>query len=433
MRHTGVVICPVPPHCGGGAIINYSMGTNKKLLIVSQHFWPETFRVNDLCDFLQDKNCEIEVLCGIPNYPKGKFFDNYSFFKNRKQYHKGVKVHRALEIPRGNNSNLRIFLNYISFSLFSLFHIPRLLMKRFDKIFIFQTSPVIMATAGILIGRLKQIEATMYVLDLWPENLFSVLNIKNPILQKLAKSVSHWHYKHADKLIVLSEKMKTRLVDVTSIAPGKIIVIPQVCEKIYETDVHDEKLAARFNDSFNILFAGSITPAQSFETIITAAKKLNGEGISNIKWIIVGDGMSRQWLEDEVNKNDLTHSFAFEGLRPIEDIPKYNDVADVLVGCLAKSNLLEATIPAKVMSYIASGKPIVLAMDGEIQPLINKTIKCGYVGDAGDAEAFASNIKRIYTLSSAERVKMGKRARNYHFKHFERNLILNKLYSFIFD
>lgn len=408
------------------------MGAKKKLLVVSQHFWPETFRINDLCDFLLDKDCEIEVLCGIPNYPKGKFFDGYSYFKSLKQSHKGIEVHRALEIPRGNNSNLRIFLNYVSFPIASLFHIPRLLTKRFDKIFLFQTSPVMMAIAGIIVGRIKRIETTMYVLDLWPENLFSVIVIKNPILRKLATNVSHWHYKHVDKLIVLSEKMKDQLVEVTGINPKKIIVIPQVCEKIYETDIHDKKLAARFKDGFNILFTGSITPAQSFETIIAAAKKLRSDGIKDINWIIVGDGMSRKWLENEIKKNDLSESFIFEGQHPIEDMPRYSGIADALIGCLVKSDLLEATIPAKVMSYIASGKPIVLAMDGEVQTLINDTIKCGYAGETGNSQMLADNIKRLYGLSSSERAKMGKRAREYHFKHFERNLVLGKLYTFIF-
>jgi colanic acid biosynthesis glycosyl transferase WcaI len=427
-----LLFCPVHYRKDVGCYYVVNMRVKKKLLVVSQHFWPETFRINDLCDFLQEKDCEIEVLCGIPNYPKGQFFDSYSYLKNRKQYHKGVEVHRALEIPRGDNSTLRIFLNYVSFPIASLFHVPRLITKKFDKIFLFQTSPVMMTVAGILVGRIKHIETTMYVLDLWPENLFSVIDIKNPFMRKLATSISHWHYKHVDKLIVLSEKMKTRLVEVTGIAPEKIIVIPQVCEKIYETDIHDKKLAARFKNSFNILFTGSITPAQSFETIIAAAKKLKRDDMKDIKWIIVGDGMSRKWLEDEIKKNDLSDSFVFEGQRPIEDMPKYSGIADALVGCLVKSDLLEATVPAKVMSYIASGKPIVLAMDGEVQTLINDTIKCGYAGETGNDQVLANNIKRLYNLSPSERTKMGKRARDYHFKHFERNLVLSKLYTFIF-
>lgn len=406
---------------------------SKKVLIVCQHFWPEAFRINDICDFLLEKDCDIEVLCGIPNYPKGQFYPGYSLFRNRRQVHKGMLVRRAAEIPRGNNSNPRIFLNYVSFPLASLFHIPRLLTKKYDKIFIFQTSPVMMGLAGLIIGRIKKTETTTYVLDMWPENLFSVIPVKNKFLHRLATRVSHWHYKKSDKLVALSEKMKTRLQAVTKKPDGKIIVLPQACEKIYETDIPDSGLEKRFSKGFNILFTGNISPAQSFETIIEAAKNLKASGVTDINWIIVGDGMSRGWLEAEVAKAGLKDDFYFEGQKPMEDIPRYTPIADVLIGCLVKSDLLEATIPAKVMSYLAAGRPLVLAMDGEVRDLVNKTIRCGLVGPAGDAKLLEQNIKKIHGLAKSGREVMGKRARAYHLKHFERNIILGKLYDFMFS
>jgi len=406
--------------------------TPKKVLVVCQHFWPEAFRINDICDFLVEHDCDVEVLCGIPNYPQGTFFSGYSYFKNRKQRHNNITIRRAFEIPRGSNTNIRIFLNYVSFPIASLFHVPRLLAKKYDRILLYQLSPVMMSIAGIIVGTLRNTETTMYVLDLWPENLFSVLKIKHEVLRQLAATVSHWHYKHVDKLVVLSEKMKSRLVDVTNIPQEHIIVLPQACETIYQTPIHDARLAAKFAKGFNILFTGNISPAQSFETLIAAATLLKSDGITGINWIIVGDGMSRAWLEKEVEKAELSDSFYFEGYKPIEDIPKYTTLADLLIGCLVTSDLLDATIPAKVMSYFAAGKPLVLAMDGEVQSLVNNTIKCGYAGPTGDAQILADNIKKVHALSPKERTQMGERGREYHLKHFERNIILNKLYDFIF-
>jgi colanic acid biosynthesis glycosyl transferase WcaI len=406
---------------------------NNKVLVVCQHFWPESFRINDICDYFVEKGDEIEVLCGIPNYPSGKFTAGFSYFKNRKQVHNGVEVHRAFEIPRGNNTNFRIFLNYISFPLASLFHVPRLLTKKYDKIFIYQLSPVMMSISGIVVGKIKKTETTMYVLDLWPENLFSVVKVKNRLLKGLATRVSHWHYKKVDKLVVLSETMKKRILEIPGISEDKVIILPQACEKIYESKIHDENLEKRFANTFNILFTGNISPAQSFETILAAAKKLRDDGLVNIRWIIVGDGMSRKWLEEEVVRQELQRYFIFEGQKAMEDIPKYTNVADLLIGCLVKSDLLEATIPAKVMSYIASGKPIVLAMDGEVQTLINKTIQCGFAGPAGDPEKLYQNITKAYHSPKKDLKDMGERARKYHFSNFERNLILGKLYSFIFE
>lgn len=402
-----------------------------KILVVSQHFWPESFRINDICDFLvNDKKCDVDVLCGLPNYPLGKFYTGYSYFKNKKETHNGLCIRRVLEIPRGNNSNLRIFINYISFPIFSLFHIPYLLTKHYDKILIYQTSPVMMSIVGITIGKLKRVETTICVMDLWPENLFSVLNFKNKLIRKFLTVTSHWYYKKADKLIAMTEKMKEKLIDVTNKSSDKVVIIPQAAEKIYESEVHDKVLKKRFEKSFNILFTGNISPAQSFETIIGAAKILKTKGLDKIKWIIVGDGMSRKWLEAEVAKNDLTDLFVFEGQHPVADIPKYTAIADILVGCLSKSDLLEATIPAKVYSYIAAGKPIVLAMDGEVQQLINQ-IRCGFAGPTEDSTALTQNISKIYHSTKLDRDAMGKRAKLYHFKNLERNLTLNKLFDFL--
>lgn len=407
---------------------------SKRILIVGQHFWPESFRINDIADFLaNEKDCEVDVLCGLPNYPSGKFPDGYGFFKNRNQTYKNVTVHRALEIPRGNNSNLRIFLNYISFPIASLFHIPRLLTKKYDKIFIYQLSPVMMSIAGIIVGKLKRTETTMYVLDLWPENLYSVLDIKNPILRSIIQGISHWHYRHVNKLIVLSEKMQNRIIEVTGIAPEKVIILPQAAEKLYEQEIQDKALKERFRTGFNLVFTGSITPAQSFETIIQAAKILKDKEVNDVNWIIVGDGMARKQVESDVEKAGLKDIFFFEGQRPVTDIPKYTAIADGLIGCLVKSDLLEATIPAKVMSYIASGKPLVLAMDGEVQELINNKIRCGFASDTEDSAALASNIMKLYRLPSKERTKLGERARDYHKNYLERNIILSKLFNFIFN
>lgn len=402
----------------------------KKVLVVSQHFWPESFRINDVCDFMIDNGYVIEVLCGLPNYPKGKLFEGYSLLYNKKQIHNGVEIHRAFEIPRGNNSSIRIFLNYISFPIASLFHLPRLLFKKYDKILLYQTSPVLMTVAGILLGKIKRVETTMYVLDLWPENLYSVMPIKNRFLRFMAEGVSHWHYRHVDKLIVLSQTMQTRILHTTKKPEANVIILPQACEKIYETDVHDAKLIRRLPKGFNVLFTGSITPAQSFSTMIQAAAILKKQGLNDINWIIVGDGMAREQVEQEVAAAKLDN-FYFEGQKPLEDMPRYIGAADLLVGCLVKSDLLEATIPAKVMSYIASGKPLVLAMDGEVRSLINTQIHCGYAGPTEDAKALARNILKIYELPEAKRTAMGNRGRAYHFKHFERNLVLTKMLNFM--
>lgn len=402
-----------------------------KVLVVGQHFWPEGFRINDICEYFVEQGVDVEVLCGLPNYPRGEFYPGYSFRGPYREDHSGIKVFRAPEIPRGDNSNLRIFLNYVSFPLTSLFHLPRLMFGKYEKIFLYQLSPVMMTITGILLSKVRRIESTMYVLDLWPENLFSVLDVKNKMFRRLAERISHWHYRQPDKIVVLSEQMRSKIKSITGLPDDKISIIPQTCEKLYELEVHDDDLARHLGDGFKVVFTGNISPAQSFGTIVDAAQELKNEGLTNISWVIVGDGMSRADLEEEVTRRGLDDIFKFEGHHPVGDIPKYTTLADVLVACLVKSDLLEATIPAKVMSYIASGRPLALAMDGEVGRLVMDDAQCGLVSPAGDAAALAGNIRKLYHMTPAERRDFGSRGRAYHFANLERSIVLDRLKNFI--
>ena len=289
-----------------------------------------------------------------------------------------------------------------------------------------------MALTGILLGRIKKIETTMYVLDLWPENLYSVIKVKNKLLRSIALNVSNWYYRKTDKLIANSQSLCPILIERTGKDESKVTYIPQFCEKIFEESMPDEMLKNKYKNTFNLVFTGNISPAQSFETVISAAKILKNKGYKDINWIIVGDGMSKLWLENEVHKEGLSEDFEFIGRVPINEIPKYTDIADVLFACLNKSELLDCTLPAKVFSYYAAGRPMVLSMDGEIQQIMESS-NAGYAVDSEDSKNLANSIKKLYETSKEERILMGKRARAYYFEHFERNMNMEKLISFIFD
>lgn len=406
------------------------MAAPKRILVVCQHYWPESFRITDICDYFIERGYEVDVLCGLPNYPKGELFPGYSWKGPYNERHRGVRIFRVPEIPRKGNSGLRIFLNYVSFPVASLFRLPALIFNRYDRIFLYQLSPVMMSIAGIVLGRVKRVQTTMYVLDLWPENLFSVLPVKNSLARRLATAVSHWHYRQVDKMVVLSNLMKNRVLEASRLHPDKVAVLPQACEKFYEVDIVDDSLTERFSGRLNIVFTGNISPAQSFDTMIEAAGLLRNRGHQELRWIIVGDGMSRREMESAVESRGLADCFEFIGQVSPEEIPAYTTIADVLVGCLVKSDLLEATIPAKVLSYLAAGRPVVLAMDGEVGELVRDS-GCGLVGPAGDAQALATNLMSILSLPESERQRMGVNARNYHFKHLERNIVLGKLTDFL--
>jgi colanic acid biosynthesis glycosyl transferase WcaI len=405
---------------------------NKKILIVGQHYWPETFRSTDMAEGFVEQGYDVDVLCGIPNYPAGKFFDGYGWFKKMHQTHNGVNIIRVFEIPRGNNTNFRIFLNFISFPFFALFMVPYLMTKKYDRILVYQLSPVFMSVPAILLAKLTHKKLYMYVCDFWPHSLFSIFKFKNKFLVNFITNFSYWHYRRADGVMGVFKGIQTRLVSEVGIDKNKTLYVTQAAEKIYETDVHDKALEKRFKGKFNIVFAGSINPAQSFDTVIDASEIVRDAGYDNINYIIIGEGMSKKWLVEEVKKRGLDKYFAFEGFKPYEEVPKYQTLADGLLVALSKSSLFEYGIPAKVQSYMASGTPIVGAMDGEGQKLINKS-GSGFCVDSGDSKGLARSIMKLIDMPVKKRQAIGKKGREYHFKHFERDYNLNRVIQFIFN
>jgi len=385
-----------------------------------------------LCEGFVERGYQVDVLCGTPNYPQGKFYPGYSYWGKRREVHNGVKIFRTCEIPRGTNTKLRVFLNYISFPIASFFSLPRFLFKKYDKVLIYQLSPVFMGIVGIVVGEIKKIEVTTYVLDLWPDNLYSVLPVKNKFLKDLLYKISTWFYRKSDKLIAVSPEMESLLRMRTGKERRKLTTIYQYCEKIHERKLVDGTLRDRFKGYFNVVYTGNITPAQSFETIINAALLLKKRGYEKkIHLVIVGGGMSVGDFRGAIQENQLESMFHFEGLKPVEEMPKYYDIADALLVTLAKSDLLKLTIPAKVTSYIASGKPIIASLEGSGQVLIEQ-IGCGLVSPPEDSHELCENIIKLFKMEETHRKKMGKKGVDYHFKFLERNKSVDKITQFFF-
>ncbi len=404
----------------------------KKILIISQHFWPENFRISDIATGFAENDIDADVICGIPNYPNGIVPEGYGFFKNKKQNYNGVNVYRTWEITRKGNSNIRIFLNYISYPFFGFFKVLGFLGKKYDAVFCYETSPVYMIFPGIVYSKLKKVPLTTYVLDLWPENLYSVLNIQNKFFRKIASSTSRWHYKKCDKLIAMSPSLKEKLKEVTGKSDDKIAVIPQYCEEFYEQDIEDEPLKEKYKGFFKIVYAGNISPAQNLQCAVDSAAMLKSDGIKDIKFIIVGDGMSKADIEKYADEKGVREYFDFLGSKPVTDMPIYHTLADALLAPLAKSDDIGLTIPRKVTSYMAGGKPVLTCMDGEGSLVIQKA-KAGLTAAAGDSRTLYENIKKLKAMPRREREQLGANARSYHFANHSRKKVLAQLIDFILN
>lgn len=406
------------------------MPSQKKILVVTQHFWPENFRINDIVEgFLQD-GIAVDVLCGLPNYPKGEWFPGYSAAGPFEEEWHGARLYRCKEVPRRGNTSVNIFLNYVSWPWYSAHALHRL-PGGYDAVFCFNTSPVLMCWPAIRYAKKHHIPFTNYVLDIWPENLYSVLNVKNKALRAIAQDVSDALYKKADRLIAMSEPLQQRLCQRTGMPPQKIAVIPQYCEDFYAVPQPDAALQAQFGGRFNLVFTGTFTPAQSLETVITAVQDAHSRGADMLHLLLVGDGMSRAALEAKVKDLHAEDAVTFYGSVPATDIPKFTALADALIVCLSDSPDLGLTVPAKVASYMAAGKPVLASMDGAGNAAV--AAAGGLSSPACDAAALADNLLALTRMDAAQRAAMGQSAKEYYLAHYRRSELLRKLEHFILE
>lgn len=406
------------------------MPSQKKILVVTQHFWPENFRINDIVEgFLQD-GIAVDVLCGLPNYPKGEWFPGYSATGPFEEEWHGARLYRCKEVPRRGNTSVNIFLNYVSWPWYTAHALHRL-PGGYNAVFCFNTSPVLMCWPAIRYAKKHHIPFTNYVLDIWPENLYSVLNVKNKALRAIAQGVSDALYKKADRLIAMSEPLQQRLCQRTGMPPQKIAVIPQYCEDFYAVPQPDAALQAQFGGRFNLVFTGTFTPAQSLETVITAVQDARSRGADMLHLLLVGDGMSRAALEAKVKELHAEDAVTFYGSVPATDIPKFTALADALIVCLSDSPDLGLTVPAKVASYMAAGKPVLASMDGAGNAAV--AAAGGLSSPACDAAALADNLLALTRMDAAQRAAMGQSAKEYYLAHYRRSELLRKLEHFILE
>lgn len=363
---------------------------------------------------------EVQVVTGYPNYPEGILYEGYGRGKHIDEVINGVKVHRCFTIPRGKGSVKRM-MNYYSYATCSTAYVlsdecKTSDGKSFDIVFCNQLSPVMMTSAAIAYKKKFKVSVVMYCLDLWPESLIAGGVTRKSLIYKYYHHVSGKIYKQMDKILITSQMFFGYFKDEFGIDKEKIEYLPQYAEGVFL-----ENQAKVENGIFDFMFAGNIGAVQSIETIIKAAKILKDEPV---KFHIIGSGTDLDRLQKMSKPLD---NIVYYGRRQLEEMPKLYSKADAMLVTLAADPVLSLTLPGKVQSYMAVGKPIIGAIDGETRTVI-ESAKCGYCGKADNAKELAENIKKFISKQT-DRVIMGQNARKYYEENFEKKLFMDKLES----
>ena len=401
-----------------------------KILIVTQYFWPEDFRINDLALGLAARGHEVTVFTGKPNYPGGRFFAGYGFFGRAREEWSGVTVVRVPLTPRGAG-RMRLALNYLSFALIACLLAPFRVRGPFDAILVYEPSPVTVGLPALVLKRLTRAPVVFWVQDLWPESLSATGAVRARwVLGGVARLV-RFIYKGCDLILVQSEAF-VEPVRAFGVPDSRIAYFPNSAEAFYRPVPADGACAegAQLPAGFRIMFAGNVGAAQDFETILGAAERLKSH--PHIRWIILGDGRMLPWVTSEIARRGLEGTVKLMGRHPPQSMPRWFALADALLVTLRRDPIFALTIPSKAQSYLACARPILAALDGEGARVL-KEAGGGIAVASGDAAALARAAVKLYEMPEAERRAMGERGRRYFEQHFERERLLGRLEGWMGD
>lgn len=397
-----------------------------RILVVTQYFWPENMRINDLVRDFTEKGHSVTVLTGLPNYPEGEVFEQFKAAPERfSQYH-DARIVRVPMLPRHKRS-ISLILNYLSFfTSASVAGAYKLRGEQFDAVFVYAVSPIMAAIPALVLGRLKKAPVFVWVLDLWPETLRAVGVLKNPKLLSLVGKMVSWIYNRTDYLLMQShgffENVKTYCTK--DIAPERLVYFPSWAEDDFSA-VHtpDSTLLAADDNVFTVVFAGNLGEAQDLPAVLDAAEQLVGKVA--VRWVIVGDGRMSEWLSQEVRSRGLDNVLLL-GRHPLEEMPGLFARADALLVSLKTNDVFEKTIPGKVQAYLASGRPLLGMINGEAARVIDES-GAGFTCASGDAQGLARITLALANTEAMQLQVMGESGREYYLKHYSKSRLLARL------
>ena len=393
------------------------------ILIVAQYFYPESFRINDIATEWVKRGNNVTVLTGIPNYPMGKFFPGYSWTKKRKEQWNGINIIRIPLIARGHSS-ICMVLNYYSFVISGWFW-NRFNSIKAEIVFSYETSPMTQVKVGCGYAKKHKVPHFLYVQDLWPENVETVTGIHNRLIIGPIDRMVDRIYKQVDKLFVTSPSFVDAVVNRKNpVDPQKVFYWPQYAEEFYRPIENKGYEGIPDDNSFKIAFTGNIGTAQGLDILPQTAKLMKDD---NVRFVIVGDGRYQVEFEKHIDECGVRDKFILLPRVQSTLVPEILSACDAGFISFNKTPLWEMTIPAKLQSYMACGKPIIASASGETKRIIEES-QCGICTEIGNAQALADGIKKIMTM---DRVQMSCNARKYFESHFDKKKLMDEMDNYL--
>lgn len=399
-----------------------------KILVLSQYFWPETFRITEVAQSLRELGHEVIVLTGQPNYPDGVVLPGYAAASLQAQTRDGLTICRVPLVPRGRGSALRLLLNYLSFIVSAAVFGPWLLRgRRVDVIFVYAPSPILQAIPAVWLAWHKRAKLITWVQDLWPESLSATGFVRNQKILNAVATVVRWIYRKNDLLLVQSKAFVEPVVKMAGGTP--VVYHPNPGELAFSIPDIGHASPLQLEPGFNIVFAGNLGTVQALDTVLAAAQLLRDQ--QDVRFVLVGSGSRSEWLQHEVDRLGLDN-VNLPGRFSPSDMPSILAQASAVLVSLVKDPIISQTVPSKVQAYLAAGKPIIASLDGEGARVVMEA-GAGVACPAEDAQALADAVLQLRDALPEELQQMAQRGLMYYAQHFEPALLAKRLAQILSD
>lgn len=405
---------------------------SKRLLIVTQYIYPETFKSSELAFELANRGYKVDVLCGIPNYPDGHYFNGYGIFSKRIENKNGVTFYRCFQTPRKLLPGfIGMSVNYVTFAICATFWVFFYFAwkKRYDAILTHEPSPITQLIPAIFLGKIRKVKVYSWIMDIWPDSVVSSIGETKwtRILKKLLNAVTNWTYSGSDKLLITSKGM-AELINRDADYSHKIIYYPNWSDDLKKMPI--EKIP-ELPDGYRIMMAGNIADGLGIDSLVALLYEM--KDTPETKFIFVGGGNLQKQMENECKRKGLNNVY-FMGKQPYSKMPAFYNKADAMLLTLKPTTLphLGVTVPARLQGYMAGGKPVLAMIGKGASELINEA-DCGYAVPAGEYKTLASYIKNTVLKNREAFAKKGENGRMYYEQHFMKEECISNLEKIMFE
>jgi len=395
-----------------------------RILIVSERFHPEEFRVNDLARDWAARGHQVRVLTQVPSYPSGRLPAGWRNRARRAESWEGVSIRRVRTVTGYATSLARKLLAYGNFalraSLAALWERPRP-----QLIFCFNCGPLTSALPGVLAGRLRRVPVLVWIQDLWPDTVWAYGFRRSAPREFLLGGLVRFVYNGADLLLLSSRGFREGLRPF--LAPGRRTeYLPNWAD---ELDDRAPSVVLAEGDKFHFMFAGNLGRAQNLDRVLEAFAGLPPDLLARAQLNLVGDGSHAAALRERVAREGMA-AVRFWGRVPSREMAGWYRASHVLLVTLDDQPVFRRTVPSKFQTCLAARRPI-LAAAGDETNRITAEEGIGLAAEAGSVAEIRAAMARFAGMGEDELATMAQRAVRLLERDFHKPRTLERLHAYV--